>query len=121
MVTKLMNQKPMLQDIILHKQSHTLELTFDDGTYFVFPWEYLRVFSPSKEVRARFGRGRILVFDKENVKIDRITPIGNYAIKIFFDDGHHSGLYDWQFLYELGIHQDKNWKEHLERVATERP
>ncbi len=104
-------------DIVLHKQSRTLELVFDNGERFNLPWEYLRVFSPSKEVRARFGKERILVLNKQDVVLEQIKPIGNYALKLYFDDGHNSGLYDWRFLYELGVNQEKYWQEHLERVA----
>ena len=104
-------------DIVLHQQSRTLEVVFDSGERFQLPWEYLRVFSPSKEVRARFGKDRILVFNKQDVELEKIKPIGNYAIKLYFNDGHNSGLYDWRYLYELGINQEKNWQEHLQRVA----
>ncbi|WP_428609637.1 gamma-butyrobetaine hydroxylase-like domain-containing protein [Sedimenticola sp.] len=104
-------------DIVLHQQSRTLELVFDNGERFNLPWEYLRVFSPSKEVRARFGKERILVLNKQDVVLEQIKPIGNYALKLYFDDGHNSGLYDWRFLYELGANQEKYWQEHLKRVA----
>lgn len=112
-----MQTKTKPTELILHNQSRTLEVAFDNGERFNLPWEYLRVFSPSKEVRARFGKQRILVLDKEEVVLEQIKPIGNYAVKLYFNDGHHSGLYDWRFLYELGIKQAENWQEHLERVA----
>jgi len=112
-----MQTKTKPTDIILHNQSRTLEVVFDTGERFQLPWEYLRVFSPSKEVRARFGKDRILVLDKQNVVLKEIKPIGNYALKLYFDDGHNSGLYDWRFLYELGVHQEQYWQEHLDRVA----
>jgi DUF971 family protein len=110
------NAKPT--DIILHNQSRTLEVVFDSGERFNLPWEYLRVFSPSKEVRGRFGKDRILVLDKQDVVLQEIKPIGNYALKLYFDDGHNSGLYDWRFLHELGINQAQYWREHLQRVAA---
>ena len=105
-------------DIILHKGSRTLEVCFDTGECFNLPWQYLRVFSPSKEVRGRHGKGRILVTGKEDVSITEMNPVGNYAIKIFFDDGHNSGLYDWDFLYELGTHQAAYWKTYQDQVAS---
>jgi len=116
-----MSKSPKPTDIISHKNAKTLEVVFDTGETFNLPWEYLRVFCPSKEVRARFGKDRILVFDKENVVLEEIKPIGNYALKLYFDDGNNSGLYDWSFLYELGINQKAYWQEHLARVQTERP
>ncbi|PLY13434.1 MAG: 1-(5-phosphoribosyl)-5-((5-phosphoribosylamino)methylideneamino)imidazole-4-carboxamide isomerase [Sedimenticola sp.] len=113
-----MEIKTKPSDIILHQQSRTLEVLFDNGERFNLPWEYLRVFSPSKEVRARFGKDRILVLNKQDVVLKEIKPIGNYALKLYFDDGHNSGLYDWRFLYELGVNQEKYWQEHLDRVAA---
>jgi DUF971 family protein len=105
-------------DITLHTSSHTLEVLFDTGERFDLPWQYLRVFSPSKEVRGRHGEGRILVTGKEDVAITDMKPIGNYALKLFFDDGHNSGLYDWDFLYELGTHQATYWKQYLDQIAS---
>ncbi len=113
-----METKTKPTDIILHRQSRTLEVVFDNGERFDLPWEYLRTFSPSKEVRARFGKDRILVLDKQDVVLEQVKPIGNYAVKLYFDDGHHSGLYDWRFLYELGVNQQRYWQDHLERVAA---
>lgn len=112
-----MNTKTKPTELILHNASHTLEVAFDNGERFHLPWEYLRVFCPSKKVRARFGKERILVLDKENVVLEEIRPIGNYAVKLYFDDGHHAGIYDWGYLYELGVKQADNWRDHLERVA----
>lgn len=112
-----MQTKTKPTELILHQAAHTLEVAFDDGKRFNLPWEYLRVFCPSKKVRARFGKERILVLDKENVVLERIEPIGNYAIKLYFDDGHHAGIYDWGYLRELGVKQAENWREHQERVA----
>ncbi|MCK5360811.1 MAG: DUF971 domain-containing protein [Gammaproteobacteria bacterium] len=103
-------------DITLHTSSRTLEVSFDSGESFNLPWQYLRVFSPSKEVRGRHGKGRILVTGKEAVSITEMKPVGNYALKIFFDDGHNSGLYDWDFLYELGSNQNEYWKQYLAQI-----
>ena len=114
-----MNKNRIPTDLILHRESRTLEIVFGGGENYHLPWEYLRIFSPSKEVRARHGKDRILVRGKQNVTVERIEPIGNYAIKIFFDDGHNSGLYDWGYLRELGAQHDRNWQEHLERLGAE--
>ena len=114
-----MKENRIPTDIVLHKESHTLEVVFSEDEKYVLPWEYLRVFSPSKEVRARHGKERILVRNKGNVVLERITPIGNYAIKLFFDDGHKSGLYDWGYLRDLGEKFDRNWQGQLERMEAE--
>jgi DUF971 family protein len=108
-------------ELILHRSSHTLELVYTNHPGFYLPWEYLRVFSPSKEVRARHGKDRILVTGKEQVKLERIEPVGNYAVKLYFDDGHNSGLFDWRYLWELGEKQQVNWSEHLQRLKKEAP
>ena len=105
-------------DITLHTSSRTLEVSYDTGECFHLPWQYLRVFSPSKEVRGRHGKDRILVTGKENVTITDMKPVGNYALKLFFDDGHNSGLYDWDFLYELGTHQVAYWKQYMDQAAS---
>ena len=107
------------RELILHRTSRTLELRYEGGHSFLLPWEYLRVFSPSKEVRARHGRDRILVTGKEEVVLERLEPVGNYAVKLYFDDGHNSGLFDWRYLWELGENQLTYWSEHLERVKVE--
>jgi len=114
-----MESHPKLTNIVLHQKRHTLDITFDNGERFQLPWEYLRVFSPSIEVRGRRGRDRLLIRDKQDVVLTRIDPIGNYAIKLFFDDGHNSGLYDWPFLYELGKKRTEYWEDHLRRLASE--
>jgi len=106
-------------EIVLHKQSRTLEIAFNEDEKYHLPWEYLRLFSPSKEVRARHGKQRIMISGKQHVVLEKIAPIGNYAIKLFFDDGHNSGLYDWDYLRELGEKYDENWSDHLERLEAE--
>jgi DUF971 family protein len=116
------NKAPRPTEIILHQGGKTLEIHFDDGMNFFLPWEYLRVFSPSAEVRGRRGRGRLLVRDKQQVVVTEVRPIGNYAVKLFFDDGHNSGLYDWRYLYQLGVNQEAYWSEHLELLkAADQP
>ncbi len=113
-----MNKAPRPTEIILHQSGKTLEIRFDDGKRFSLPCEYLRVFSPSAEVRGRRGKGRLLVRGKQQVAITEIKPIGNYAVKLFFDDGHHTGLFDWRYLYELGTNQDAYWQEHLDLLKA---
>ncbi len=99
-------------NIVLHQASRLLEIRFNNGDNFKLPCEYLRVFSPSAEVRAHTGEVSKLVTGKEQVNIKKITPIGQYAIKIFFDDGHNSGLFDWDMLHRLGLDYEKNWEEY---------
>jgi DUF971 family protein len=101
--------------ITLHQQSRTLEISFNDGASFELPCEYLRVYSPSAEVRGHSGNMLNLVTGKEHVNISKMIPVGQYAIKIFFDDGHKSGLYDWDYLYRLGQNHAELWGDYLKR------
>jgi DUF971 family protein len=112
-----MSDKPKPTDIVLHQQSHSLEIAFDDGARFDIPCELLRVYSPSAEVRGHWGQHAKLQVDKQDVNITEIRPVGAYAVKIFFDDGHNSGLYDWNFLYDLGRRRDLHWNDYLQRLA----
>ena len=107
-------QGPLPTEIRLHTHSRTLEIHFDEGSRFTLPCEYLRVFSPSAEVRALEGRGEV-VTGREEVNISRIEPVGNYAVRIIFDDGHDTGVYSWSTLYELGQDHVANWEDYLER------
>jgi DUF971 family protein len=107
---------PKPTDIVLHSQSHRLEITFDDGARFEYPCEFLRVYSPSAEVRGHWGQGAKLQVDKQDVNIVELRPVGQYAVKIVFDDGHGSGLYDWRYLYDLGRKQAVYWTEYLDRL-----
>jgi len=103
-------------NIVLHQQSKNLEVVFDNGESFMLPCEYLRVFSPSAEVRGHGGGEMKLVTNKQNVTIINIEPVGHYAIKPTFDDGHASGIFTWKTLYELGRDYQENWRYYLERV-----
>lgn len=103
-------------EIILHKKSRTLEVVFDTGERFIFSCEYLRVLSPSAEVRGHGVGNEKLVLDKEHVNILAIEPVGQYAIKPVFSDGHQSGIYSWKTLYELGVNQEENWQKYLAKV-----
>jgi DUF971 family protein len=104
-------------DIKLHQLSRVLEIRFEDGACFTLPCEYLRVFSPSAEVRGHGPGQEVLQVGKENVNIKAIEPVGNYAIKLVFTDGHNTGLYSWDLLYDLGIHQEHSWQHYLHRLA----
>ncbi|MFZ5843175.1 MAG: gamma-butyrobetaine hydroxylase-like domain-containing protein [Pseudomonadota bacterium] len=102
--------------IHLHKASRKLEVRFADGQAFVLDAEYLRVHSPSAEVRGHGVGQEVLVFGKKAVGINTLEPIGQYAVKIVFDDGHDSGLYTWQYLYELGSEYEQKWQAYLLRL-----
>jgi DUF971 family protein len=91
----------------------SLTVTFDNGESFTLAAEYLRVESPSAEVRGHGGGPKQIVRGKENVRITALEPVGNYAMRIIFDDGHDSGLYSWDFLATLGRDHDRIWAEHL--------
>ena len=104
-------------ELKLHRNSRLLEITFDDGTRFQLPCEYLRVYSPSAEVRGHGPGTWKLELGKENVTISELLPVGRYAVKIVFDDGHDSGLYDWNYLYKLGSKRRDLWALYLERLA----
>jgi DUF971 family protein len=103
-------------NIVLHQKSHALEIAFDDGETYRLPCELLRVYSPSAEVRGHWGQNAKLEVDKQNVNITEMIPVGQYAIKIVFDDGHDSGLFDWDYLHDLGRKQALYWTEYLERL-----
>ncbi len=104
-------------DIKLHQKSRVLEVAFDDGSHFNLPCEYLRVYSPSAEVRGHAPGQEVLQVGKENVNITHIEPVGSYAVCLFFDDGHSTGIYSWDWLHQLGTNQDSLWKQYLERLA----
>lgn len=111
-----MNQHPHPTEINLHQQSRILEIAFDDGARFCLPCEYLRVYSPSAEVRGHSPATAKLQVGKEAVNIKDLLPIGQYALKIVFDDGHDSGLYDWPYLYQLGRAWQPFWFEYLRQL-----
>tara|TARA_B100000586_G_scaffold87974_1_gene62452 strand:- start:3877 stop:4251 length:375 start_codon:yes stop_codon:yes gene_type:complete len=103
--------------ISLHKQSKVLEIVYDDGKIFELPCEYLRVFSPSAEVKGHGPGQEVLQTGKENINISEVQPVGNYAVRLVFDDGHGTGLYTWNYLYELGENQENNWREYLHKLS----
>lgn len=104
-------------DIKLHQKSRVLELSFDDGSHFRLPCEYLRVYSPSAEVRGHAPGQEVLQVGKENVNVTNIEPVGTYAVCLHFDDGHSTGIYSWDWLHYLGLNQERLWGEYLERLA----
>ena len=109
---------PRPTEIKLHQKSRLLEIAFDDGSRFTLPCEYLRVFSPSAEVRGHGPGQEVLQVGKRNVEIKEIEPVGNYAVKLVFSDGHDTGLYSWDYLHELGEKQDSSWKSYLARLEA---
>jgi DUF971 family protein len=104
-------------EIRLRRQSKLLEVSFNDGNRFELPFEYLRVYSPSAEVRGHNEGEGVLVVDKQSVAIKAIEPIGHYAVRLVFDDGHDTGLYTWKYLYELGSQRAQKWSDYLARVS----
>ncbi|ROO24432.1 hypothetical protein SAOR_14645 [Salinisphaera orenii MK-B5] len=102
-------------DITLHQKSRVLEVEYPDGARYELPLEYLRVYSPSAEVRGHGGPME-LVTGKRDVGVDKIEPVGNYAIQLHFDDGHNTGIFSWEELRELGDNYEANWKEYLARL-----
>jgi DUF971 family protein len=102
--------------IKLRRQSRVLEVAFDDGQRFELPFEYLRVYSPSAEVRGHGPGQETLQLGKHEVQVTRVDPIGNYAVRLVFNDGHDTGLYTWGYLYELGETRAAKWQHYLDRL-----
>jgi DUF971 family protein len=109
---------PCPTELILHAASRVLEVVFDDGARFSLPCEYLRVYSPSAEVRGHGGGPILTVPGKRQVGILAVEPVGHYAVKLIFDDGHDSGLYSWDALYAMGTDYARNWQDYLDRLAV---
>lgn len=112
-----METRHLPTELNLHQKSRVLEIAFEDGARFRLPCEYLRVYSPSAEVRGHTPDEARLQVGKERVSITDLQQVGNYAVKIFFDDGHKSGLYDWQYLYKLGRAWQPLWLDYLKRLS----
>ncbi|MAB12909.1 DUF971 domain-containing protein [Parvibaculum sp.] len=104
---------PWPTDIKLRKSERALEVTFDDGKTFHLPAEYLRVESPSAEVQGHGTSQKVTLGGKRDVAIDGLEPVGNYAVRLVFSDGHDTGLYTWETLYRLGRDQEKIWTDYL--------
>ena len=109
---------PKVTGITLHRASHALEVTFDTGETFRLPCEYLRAHSPSAEVQGHGPGQRVLQHGKRNVNIDEISPVGHYGVLLKFDDGHNTGIFSWDVLYDLGRNQAKNWQAYLEALEA---
>ena len=107
---------PLPTEIKLHQLSRLLELTFDDGKTFQLPCEFLRVYSPSAEVRGHGAGQETLQVGKKNVEIKAVEPVGNYAVQLMFSDGHNTGIYSWDILYDYGVRQAELWQQYLERL-----
>lgn len=107
---------PHPTDIKLRTKSRLLDIKFEDGSRFELPFEYLRVYSPSAEVRGHGPGQETLQLGKHNVGIKAVEPVGYYAVRLIFDDGHDSGLYTWDYLHELGRERDAKWQHYLARL-----
>ena len=105
-------------ELKLDTEKRTLTVSFDDGRSFALPAELLRVMSPSAEVQGHSPEQRITVPGKKNVRIAQLSPVGNYAIRIAFDDGHDTGLYVWDYLRDLGENQEARFRSYLEELAA---
>ena len=112
------NGTPVPTEIRYHRRTRVLELTYADGNRFELSAEYLRVYSPSAEVRGHGPGQEVLQVGKETVSIGQIEPFGNYAVRLHFDDGHDSGLYSWDELYLLGSEQAERWTDYLNRLEA---
>ncbi|BBB14681.1 DUF971 domain containing protein [Candidatus Rickettsiella viridis] len=105
-------------DIKLLQKTKVVEIQFDNGEKFVLPCEYLRVFSPSADVKGHGQSEGKLVPGKKEINIINIEPVGHYAVKLLFDDGHNTGLYTWETLYDLAVHQEIYWQRYLQRLEV---
>ena len=103
-------------ELKLHQKSRILEIAFDDGRTFRLSCEFLRVHSPSAEVRGHGPGQEVLQIGKRDVNIDRIEPVGTYAVRLFFSDGHETGIYSWDLLHDLGVRHDELWTRYLARL-----
>ena len=110
---------PIPSEIKLHQKSRRLELTYDGGETFLLDFEYLRVYTPSAEARGHGPGQETLQTGKRNIDIERIEPVGTYALRLVFSDGHDSGLYSWDLLYNLGTHHDELWPNYLAQLEAQ--
>jgi DUF971 family protein len=111
-------EAPVPTGIILHQRSRILEISFADGKAFRLPYEFLRVYSPSAEVRGHGPGQEVLQTGKQSVDIRSLEPVGSYAVQPSFSDGHATGIYSWEYLYHLGENQEKMWKEYLAKLQA---
>ena len=111
-----MTDAPKPVEINLHQKSRILEISYSDGERFELSYEFLRVYSPSAEVQGHGPGQGVLQTGKQDVLITHIEPVGRYAIQPSFDDGHDTGIYSWETLYDMGKNRDRYWKEYLEKL-----
>ena len=109
---------PVPTEIKLHQTSRAMELSFADGTSFRLPYEFLRVYSPSADVRGHGPGQETLQVGKRDVTIAELEPVGHYAVRPKFSDGHDTGIYSWDYLYDLGMRQGELWQRYLARLAA---
>jgi DUF971 family protein len=114
----LKKETPMPESLTVHGQTKVLEIGFSDGAQFRIPFELMRVYSPSAEVQGHGPGQEVLQTGKRDVSIAEIEPVGNYAVKPTFSDGHESGLFTWEYLYFLGSEQDALWKQYEDRLQA---
>lgn len=112
-----MSNPPIPTQIELHQAEKQLELSYGDGQNYQLSCEYLRVLSPSAEVRGHGPGQEVLQSGKINVSIDAIQPVGNYALQLIFSDGHDSGIYSWDYLHQLCVNQQSWWQEYLDKLS----
>lgn len=117
-MTDLKQAAPVPTALTVHTQSRTLEIAFDSGKSFSLPFELLRVYSPSAEVRGHGAGQEVLQTGKRNVLLTALEPVGNYAVQPHFSDGHNTGIYTWDYLYWLGANQAKLWEDYLQRLEA---
>jgi len=109
---------PAPTEIKLHQRSRAMEIAFGDGQVFRLPYEFLRVYSPSAEVRGHGPGQEVLQTGKQDVEIRALEPVGSYAVQPSFSDGHSTGIYSWDYLYHLGKNQDRMWKDYLAKLEA---
>lgn len=112
------SRSPSPSNIVLHTVSRVLEIAFDDGASFRLPFEFLRVYSPSAEVRGHGPGQEVLQVGKRDVMINDLRSVGHYAVQPVFSDGHDSGIFAWDYLYELGANQQQLWSDYLARLEA---
>jgi len=114
----LTSQTPTPTEIKLHQKSRVLEISFDDGRRFEIPYEMLRVYSPSAEVRGHGPGQEVLQTGKKNVEVSGVEPVGTYGIQPTFSDGHNTGIYSWEYLYDLGHRREQLWAQYLSKLKS---
>jgi len=113
-----MSKTPKPTNINLHQKSRVLEISFDDGNNYELSCEYLRVYSPSAEVRGHGPGEEVLQFGKKDVNITNIEPVGSYGVCLHFDDNHDTGIYSWEWLNHLGKNHDELWADYLDKMEV---